>query len=125
MASPRWYPAKYAGKCACGASFPETTPSIYDGDAKRTIRCASCPDLTTQERREVERILLAADAKARDAAENARRAAEAPADVREYIRLAGPNLGVAIPMIRAHIGIEADCRRHGIAVDTLVSALPS
>lgn len=124
MAVLRWYPARFAGRCAtCSSSFPEGTPAVYDGEAKKTTRCALCPDLNPAERRDVEKITLAAAAKLAAAEENKRRAAEAPEDLAALIERAGANLGSVLQQIGGHSGIAADLARHGIAVDTLVSAL--
>lgn len=123
----RWSPAKYASRassgCAtCGSPYAEGDPTVYDGEKRATIRCSKCPDLSPQDQREIARIVESAKAKAATAKENLERAKESAGDWRVYIEQAGDNLGIAIPMIGAHEGIAADCRRHGIAVSSLIAA---
>lgn len=122
-ANHRFSPSRFDVRCVCGAQVAKDTPAVYDGEVKKTVRCASCPDLTGAEKREIDRVNAAEETKRRNAAENERRARESAGDVSEYIKLAGPTFALAVPMIRADAGILADCARHSIEVDTLVSSL--
>lgn len=117
-----WTASKYDGRCLCGATYAATDPIVYDATAKRTTLCGACAT-EPADRSAVTRLRAAAEAKRREAEANAARAAEAPTDLAILADRAGASLTSMIPIMRAHPGIAADCRRHGIVVDTLVSSL--